>query len=242
MKLRLSLIGLVLGGLIVSCSTQPPAATTPTSDVNAMIRNGMQLLENGKTDKAIEELSKAVALNSASAKPHNFLGMAFFNKKDYLKAGEQFQKAIDIDGNFASAYNNLGGVDILMEKYDDAIEHFGKAIALDPKNVSAHFGLGSLLLLKKQEEEGLRLLTKAVAMDPSFLERNSFLISTQPFNSSAEMMFDYAKAFAASGNADQAAVFLAKAKSMGFKNWQRILEDKEFESVRQETKIREFVK
>lgn len=234
----------VLGLAAVSCSVPPPASTTPSpaGNINAILGRGMDFLQQGQTGPAVEEFSKAVILDPASAKPRNFLGMAYFKKKDYARAAEQFQKAIELDSKFASAHNNLGGALLMLEKYDEAAAQYARAIALDPKNVSAHFSLGSLLLLRQRQEDGLKHLTLALELDPDYLERNAALVSSLTSRSSGEMMFDYAKAFASAGNVVQSVFYLGRAKAMGFKDWRRILSDKEFEAVRQDSKIQEFIK
>jgi tetratricopeptide (TPR) repeat protein len=168
--------------------------------------------------------------------------MAYFKQNDFAKAAEQFNKAIELDGSFASAYNNLGGACLFLQKFDEAAAMYSKALALDPKNVSAHFGLGNVLLLQGQEEEGVQHLIQAVELDPSYLERNGAMIANLSSKMPGEMMFDYAKAFAAAGNVDQAASYLSRARTFGFKDWGRILNDKEFEAIRQDKRIGEFIK
>lgn len=230
--------------LAISCATQSPVATTPAGPgaFNSLMSRGMMFLENGEAGKAIDEFSKACAAEPTLAKPHNYLGMAYFKKNDFAKAAEQFKKAIELNGSFASAYNNLGGAYLFLQKYDEARAMYSKALALDPKNVSAHFGMGNLLLLQGQEEEGVKYLIKAVELDPSYLERNEAQISSLSFKAPGEAMFDYAKAFAAAGNVDQAASYLSKARTFGFKDWGRILNDKEFEAIRLDKRISEFIK
>jgi len=229
--------------LAMSCATQP-VGTAPMGPgaFKALMGRGMMFLENGETGKAIDEFSKACAVEPASAKPRNYLGMAYFKQNDFAKAAEQFNKAIELDGSFASAYNNLGSVCLFLKKFDEARALFSKVLTLDPKNASAHFGLGNLLLLQGQVEEGVKYLAKALELDPSFLERQGALYSSLSFTAPGETMFNYAKAFAANGNIDQAASFLLKARTLGFKDWGKILNDKEFETVRQDKKIGEFIK
>jgi tetratricopeptide (TPR) repeat protein len=244
MKTYSSVIVIAFCLLAISCATQSPVATTPMGPgaFKALMGRGMMFLENGETGKAIDEFSKACAAEPASAKPRNFLGMAYFKQNDFAKAAEQFNKAIELDGSFASAYNNLGSVYLFLKKYDEARALFSKVLTLDPKNASAYFSLGNILLLQGQEEEGVKYLTKALELDPSFLDRQGALFSSLSFTEPGETMFNYAKAFAASGNVDQTASYLSKARTLGFKDWGRILNDKEFEAVRQDKKISEFIK
>jgi tetratricopeptide (TPR) repeat protein len=244
MKTYFSMILIACCLMGISCASSSTVATTPAGTVgsNTPMSRGMKFLANGETGKAVDEFAAACTAEPSSAKARNYLGMAYFMRNEFAKAAEEFKKAIELNGSYASAYNNLGGTDIYFQKYDEARVLYSKALALDPKNVSAHFGLANLLFMQGQEEEGLKNLMKAVELDPSYLERNEALISSLSFKITGETMFDYARAFASAGHIDQAVSFLSKAQKLGFKDWGRILSDKEFEAVRQDKRILSFAK
>ena len=57
-----------------------------------------------------------------------------------------------------------------------------------------------------------------------------------------ETYFIYAKAYAFAGNVDKTVEYLDKAREAGFVDWPRILREKEFEKVRDDTRVKNFLK
>jgi tetratricopeptide (TPR) repeat protein len=244
MKLLKVLALSVLAWLMAGCAGSGGlrVASDPAISYAAHLAAGRQYLLDGEPDKAVRELSLAIAADPKAPQPVNLLGLAYFAKKDYPKAAGYFRKTIDLDASSSSACSNLGGIYVLTEKYDDAETLLRRAVSLDPKNVSALFSLGSLLLLRGDSEEGMGYFRAGVRLDPEYLERNKAFVAGLKSKTTAEMNFAFAEMFAAAGNAEAAAAYLNKAKWLGFNDWRRILEDKEFDSVREDRRIRAFIK
>ncbi len=57
----------------------------------------------------------------------------------------------------------------------------------------------------------------------------------------SETFFVYAKFYVSMGNIEKTLEYLEKAKEAGFDDWQRIEEENEFETVRKDPRIREFL-
>lgn len=101
--------------------------------------NGIKLYKEGKYKEAVAELEKASKENKKDAEIWNYLGLAFFNIKDYVKSVKAFDGAIEINPQSASyitnrAYAYLRGGGLIQARRDS-----GRAIELDGKNATAYF-------------------------------------------------------------------------------------------------------
>jgi tetratricopeptide (TPR) repeat protein len=242
-------VGIVLLGFCLvfsSCALKKPPAAKPElegRDFNFYLRQGITFLNRGDYAGAVEEFSKAIALNPQSARSYNLRGVAFFQLKNYKDAEEQFQKAVALDSSYAEAYNNLGSLYFAKRQFEKAKEMFLKTLSLSPNSVSSLYSLGTLLLFQGQVEQGMSYLSRGVELDPGFLETHKALVIDMPSSSStmSEIYFTYAKIYAARGNIDKTVEFLEKAQNAGFHDWKRITEEKEFDAVRKDPKIKGFI-
>jgi len=223
---------------------EPAPATAPGKDFYYCLSQGGVSLAESNPDKAIIQLNEAVTLNPNSSKAHNLLGIAYFQKKDYRLAIKEYEKAIKLDPSYAQAYNNLGSACFMLGENSRAEEMFMKAISLSPDLISPHYGLGTLLALQGKVEESSHYFNKGIELDPEFLERNPAFVAT--FTSGAlrnpEVLFIYAKIYAAAGNVEKAVLYLKNAELAGFKDWERIAKEKEFDKVREDERIKSFIR
>ena len=88
----------------------------------------------GKDNKAIQYLNKALDKNYSFYRAYYNLGCIFAKKKTYLLASNNFELAIKYNKNFAPAYYNLACCQIKLKNYDSAKKYLIKALELEPKN------------------------------------------------------------------------------------------------------------
>ena len=224
-----------------------PSPTTGASTdrtFDASLRQGLSYMARGEYRRAAEELRSAVEAKPDSPKAHNYLGLSYFQLKDYDQAKEQFEKAAALDPSFATAYNNLAGVCSIKRQFVQAEELYKKALGLAPDLVSANYSLGILFTNLGRTDEGIRFLSRGIALDPEYLEKHKDMVTT--FTSLSfdmrETFFTYAKAYASAGDIDKTVVYLDKAREAGFTDWPRILTENEFEKVRDDPRVRNFLK
>ncbi|MCD6452541.1 MAG: tetratricopeptide repeat protein [Acidobacteria bacterium] len=240
-------IGLIL--LLSACATHkapspPVSVNPPLKDFNFYLRQGNWFLRHKDYGKAIIQFNKAIALKPNSAKAHNLLGIAYFQRKDYDLAKEQFEKAIKITPSYAEAFNNLGSLYFITRKLDKAEEMFKKSLAISPRLVAPYYSLGTLLIAQGRVKEAATYLSKGIELDPEFLTRNKAFVTR--FSSASlntpEAYFLYAKIYAASGNLEKTIEYLKKADKAGFKDWDRIEQEEEFQKVKDDPRIKSFIR
>ena len=246
MKTRMGFVFAILALGLSTCAARhvapSPAAQPGSAFFDLHLKQGLSLFSLGEYGKAAAELREAVAVNPGSFRAHNYLGLCYFQQNNYDLAGEEFEKAVELDRSFATAYNNLGGVYAMKLQFGKAEEMFKKALSLSPDMISANYSLG-MLLANLGKEEGAAYLARGIALDPDYLEKHKEFIST--FTSLSfdmkEAYFAYAKVYASIGNVDKTVTYLEKARKAGFSDWRRILEDKIFEKIRDDPRIRKFL-
>ncbi len=240
----LVLIPLLLAFSCCALRKEPAAVSPSGKGFDYYLSQGGLSLTEGNPDKAIIQLKEAVSLNPDSPKAHNLLGIAYFQKKNYASAKKEYEKALELSPSYAQAYSNLGSACFMLQELARAEEMFKKAISLSPNLVSAHYSLGTLFATLGKVEESSLYFAKGIELDPEFLEKNPAFIAT--FTSdifrNPEILFIYAKVYASAGNIEKTVLYLKRAEQAGFKDWFRIEKEKEFEKVREDERIRGFIR
>jgi len=248
MKKWIIVIIIVLLMIFSSCAThEAPTSLSVTSsenDYNFFRSEGIRYMNQKNYGKAVVQFNKALVVKQDSSKVHNLLGIAYFQQQEYKKAEEQFKKALKITPSYAKAYNNLGSAYFMLRELDKAKKMFKKALSLSPELVSAHFSLGTLLVAQGKTDEGFSCLSKGIELDPGYLDKDEHLItnfSSTTFGTS-EIYFAYAKCYAAVGNIEKTVEYLRKAEKAGFRDWYKIGQEKQFEEIKEDQKIKDFIK
>jgi Flp pilus assembly protein TadD len=242
---KLLAVGVEAAVLVLAACVTPRAAPPPPASASheEYLRQGVAALGKRDYALAIERLKQAVSLKPDDARGYNFLGVAYEQTHDAARARASFEKAIALDPSLVAAYNNLGSMYSLAGDYERAIPLFAKALELNPSMVAARYNIGGALLAVGRTEEATTNLLAAIKLDPNFLESGSTIIATTGSRAfrGPDVAFLYARLYASTGNVDKTVQFLTKAKEAGFRDWQRIVREKEFEPVRDDPRVRAFI-
>lgn len=136
---------------------------------------GIFLTEGGQYDAAINILKKGLTLIDYDPDLWNYLGVAYWRKKDFKKALEAYQKALSLDNDYPIVLNNLGSLYLSIflktkerETYQKSLQNFKKSIKLDPNYASAYNGLGAAYSEVGNIEGAISCWEKAVKLKPDF--------------------------------------------------------------------------
>ncbi len=136
---------------------------------------GIFLTDVGQYDAAINILKKGLTLIDYDPEIWNYLGVAYWRKKDYQKALEAYQKALALDSDYPIIFNNLGSLYLSiflktreLENYQKSIENFKRALELDPNYASAYNGLGAAYSKGGNVDGAIFCWEKAVELKPDF--------------------------------------------------------------------------
>lgn len=138
---------------------------------------GVFLTEINRNDEAVVLLKEVLANDPADSAGWNYLGVAFFRMKNFVKANEAYLKALALDPGNAMAYSNLGALHLARyvaakdeAMREEAVAAFNKAIALDAKSVAAYNGRGAAFKFAGQVEAALGDWRKALELNPDFID------------------------------------------------------------------------
>jgi len=244
-KPRAELLAVCL--VLSSCASRTAPAARPDAagrEFGSYLEHGLSLLNHDDPASAVDAFGKAIALDPTSARAHNLRGASLFRLEKYDAAEEDFRNALTLNPYYAEAYNNIGSVYFARGRLDTAMDMFRYALSLSPDSVPALYSLGTLLLLRGKADEGSAYLSRGVELDPAFFETHKMsLVDVPSYGSSLpEIHFTYARIYAAKGDVDKTVVFLEKADKAGFRDWKRIGQDKAFEAVRGDPRVRQFLR
>jgi len=123
--------------------------------------DGMEYINEGDTENAIEKFSKAVQIDPNFAFAWDNLGISYRKNKQYENAIAAYLKSLEIypEGrlpllNIAITYN-------LNQQYTEAVTYYEKFIDIFSDDPEGYYGLGLILYTQDQEEAGLDNLIRA---------------------------------------------------------------------------------
>lgn len=116
-----------------------------------------------KKDSALQNLDKAITLDTKYAKAFYLRGQIKFEAKQYKEAIEDYDKAIAVKPNYAYAYNDRGSAKKQLGDEAGAIADYEKAVEHDNKLYFAYNNLGSARRNKGDNAGAIEAYNKAIA-------------------------------------------------------------------------------
>jgi Flp pilus assembly protein TadD len=96
------------------------------------LERGRAMLEDGRLNEAVAELSRAASLDPKLSQAHSLLAVAYDRKGLHDRAGDSYRRAIDVNDRDPQALNNLGYSLYLSGNYRAAADKLKKAARLAP--------------------------------------------------------------------------------------------------------------
>jgi enediyne biosynthesis protein E4 len=118
--------------------------------------------------KALEQIDRAIQLDSTKAQYFNQRGLIFSRQKKFNQALPDVLRAIDLKpvDYIEYYYFNLALVYRDLLRSQDAIEAYQKTLLVAPKFSRAHLGLGEIYLERNLTEKAIEEFSLAVSLDP----------------------------------------------------------------------------
>ncbi len=143
--------------------------TTPTADVQALIKEGKDALKAGDTQTAITKLEAATKADPKSAKAFFLLGNACY-KSNPTKAIGAYKKALELSPDNPDYLTNLGVAYYVAGRLGDSEKTLRKAVGKVPNDATANYLLGVTLLQEGNTDAALSQFVKANSLDPNMPE------------------------------------------------------------------------
>jgi Tfp pilus assembly protein PilF len=103
---------------------------------------GTKLSLEGKTQEAIEQFRRALAIYPNYLKARNDLGVQYLALKQWAEAVEQFEAAIEINPKSFNPRLNIGIALVEQQRFVEAMDNLNMAISIDSSAPAAHLYLG----------------------------------------------------------------------------------------------------
>jgi len=130
-----------------------------------------------RPDDSLVEASRALALDSSSARAFNIQGKAWMKKRDYRKAVDSLERSVELHPEFEPAY--ALGVSLLSlkdpESKKKAATVFDTIVASMGDSGSLHVMFGRAYRDAEMQDDSIRELRRAVALDPRTPHAHYFL-------------------------------------------------------------------
>jgi len=172
-KLFIAVILVAVVGLLLSLvlKHRHPAAPKPVHGAVSMddefmqlMKLGMQHLDKGEAQKALEAYQKALQIHPAQVEIRLNLAIThlWLNQPD--AALQQAQEAIQLDRNSAAGYYLAGCACLRKGRFDEAIQHFQNSMNLDPSVATLYYMLGQARLGAGQTEAAIDDFREAIRL------------------------------------------------------------------------------
>jgi Flp pilus assembly protein TadD len=143
-------------------------ATTriPKSALQAYKRS-TRLLRDGKTEKAIEELKRAIAIFPEYVQAYNDLGIIYMKLDRVDEAIRALDKSAQLDPGAFNPRLNLGIAYVRRQDFIGSEQHLRSAITIDASSPLAHLYLGIAFWKTNRADEAEDELLRAIALGGS---------------------------------------------------------------------------
>lgn len=178
------------------------------NDANEALAAGDQLLENNKTEEAIQAFLRATELNPDLGEAWFKLGIAYAlvekeqkvaamedvnaventnsrkapaaeSEKAFKKAVEAYKRVLDKNPDDDASQFNLGRALNKLNEDDDAAKALKQAVKLKPEDGEYQTELGAILIKLAQYQEAIPPLKKALEIDPDNSRASELLEDAQ---------------------------------------------------------------
>ena len=128
---------------------------------------GLLYYGTGDYEKAVDEYTLALALDSSNAQAYAGQGRAFQRLRRLDEAENSYLKAIAAQPDYDLAYLRLGTLYMSSGRFEDAVAQYQKVIRLVPDNYFAHTNLGAAYLRLERMDDARRALEGSIEIRPS---------------------------------------------------------------------------
>lgn len=138
----------------------PPLVANQPVDVH--LQKGRELLNAGKVNEAISELTAAQSADPKSAEIQNLLGVAYGSKGMNDRALKAFEAAVRADKDNAQYLNNYGFLLLKTNNFETAIKHLKRAAKLSPNDSRIWNNLAIAQCQREKFDEAYQSFVRAV--------------------------------------------------------------------------------
>lgn len=161
------------------------AANMASWNSRLWVRYGGLLFDNGRYEKASEELSKVVKNFPDNFPIHLIMGLSLSQNNRYEEANNYLETAVNLNSSDINALQAYGFNLNQLDKSDEALKYLKDALAIDSSNVQVLSLLGSIYDSKENYERSDYFFKKALSLDSAralVLNNYAYSLAERDFN------------------------------------------------------------
>ena len=135
---------------------------------DALHLSGLVAAELNEPERAVELISKAIAVNANFAPAHHNLAIALAELGRFEAALHAYDAAIALAADNAKTHNDRGNALADLGQNEAAVEAYDRAIALDPDYAEAHYNRGCAQAALSRMQAALESYDHALALRPDY--------------------------------------------------------------------------
>ena len=129
---------------------------------------GMVYHKQGKLDKAVSTLKKALSIDPYCLEAHYNLGNVYAEKGLLNEAIDEYKKALKLNPEDTAVYNNLGMTYEKKGLLDEAISQFNNALTVNPNLVDVYYNRGTAFGKQGRLDEAISDFKKTLSLNPDY--------------------------------------------------------------------------
>lgn len=175
-------------------------AVEPTAEIHSDL--GFVLDRQGRSEEAVENYRKAIALDPDSASAHFNLAVSLLRRDELDEAEVQYREALRVKPT-AETHNGLGFVLSKQGRIDEAIAQFKEAVVANPKYTAAYNNLAGNLIKQGKLDEAASYYQTSLNEKPSAALHNQLGLVLAQLGRTDEAMQQFREALTMNpGHAD----------------------------------------
>ena len=135
--------------------------------LNQLLSEGLKCLKNDFPEKALDKFQNILVHKPNNANTLNFLGICFFQLKNYNKALFYIKKAIDNNSEEVGFYINLGNIYKDLKDYEKALEAYISGVKINKESPELFYNIGILYADQHNYEEAIVNYKKTLNINPT---------------------------------------------------------------------------
>jgi tetratricopeptide (TPR) repeat protein len=221
--------------LVDQTKTTPPPTRTLTLEERGDIMMARKMYREA-IDAFQSDTNKTAVL-------YNKIGIAYHQLQQLDYAKKYYEQALKVKRDYAEALNNIGTVYYAKKSYRRAIGYYKRALRLSD-SASIYSNLGTAYFARKEYKAATDAYQEALNRDPEVFEHKSnygTLLQDRNVEERARFHYYLAKMYAKSGRTELALQYVRKCLEEGFKEKKKLVEDPEFQSLRELDEFKELM-
>ncbi|MEM8640871.1 MAG: tetratricopeptide repeat protein [Cyanobacteria bacterium P01_G01_bin.54] len=142
------------------------AQTNRNQQLDALLRQGRELVEAGQYRRALQVYHQAVRIDQSNAKIYSGIGYLHTLEGSYTDAAQAYEYALILEPNSIPFRYALAHCFAQLDRHRAAENEYRAVLRLDPNHVESHLGLGVVLMRQGRHRDAYRQYEIAARLNP----------------------------------------------------------------------------